>query len=138
MQQSYRTKQRDTILACMAMHPDEAVSAKDIYGFCQAEGLGVGLATVYRHMEKLAMEGLVQPVVIQDGKSVHYQFVNPGLTRKAEDFFLKCDDCGRITPLDCRHLAAAIEHMERDHGFRVNPAKSVFYGKCRSCRKDGE
>jgi len=37
--------------------------------------------------------------------------------------------------LDCHQLAPLYEHLEHEHGFSINPRKTMFYGLCRECQE---
>ena len=68
--------------------------------------------------------------------------LSQGLQGKAgtchSHFHLKCTECGVLIHLDCDHLAAITAHVQEDHGFMIDPARTTFYGLCRACaeRKD--
>ena len=131
MQQRYHTKQRETVLACLSEHRNQSLSAKDIYRQCQEANENVGLTTVYRQAEMLVAEGKAKKVVTGEGKTMHYQFVAD--RAGVANFFMKCDRCGKIEPIDCHHLTAIVFHMKAEHGFAINREKSIFYGCCRGC-----
>ena len=39
------------------------------------------------------------------------------------------------TRMECHHLEEIYRHIGDDHNFRINPKKTVFYGKCEKCQK---
>jgi len=129
---NYQTKQRNIILSCLFFHQEESLCAKELYLYCQAEGTPVGLATIYRQLELLAREGKVQKIVPAAGSGVVFQYLNS--PRLHDNFFLKCDCCGHMTPLDCGFLEEMTSHMQSAHGFQINPVRSVLYGRCEQCQ----
>ena len=51
-------------------------------------------------------------------------------------FWLKCSRCGRIRHLDCSHLKALYDHLERDHHFHIDPCGTLFTELCELCVRD--
>ena len=51
-------------------------------------------------------------------------------------FLLKCSRCGRICHLDCSHLKALYDHLERNHHFHIDPCGTLFTGLCELCVRD--
>ena len=51
-------------------------------------------------------------------------------------FLLKCSRCGRIRHLDCSHLKALYDHLERNHHFHIDPCGTLFTGLCELCVRD--
>ena len=40
--------------------------------------------------------------------------------------------------VDCSHLAPLYRHLEEEHGFSIDPRRTLFYGVCRRCREAAE
>lgn len=129
----YQTKQRDTVLACLAAHPHKALCAKDIYLYCRAQGTPVGMATIYRKLDSLMAENKAKKIVTDDGKSVCYQYIST--QTKADTFYLKCNVCGKVIPADCHELEKVTRHIYAEHGFEIDAARSLLYGHCKECKK---
>lgn len=132
MRGSYQTKHRKQILDYLAGHPGQSVSAKEIHAACQQNEIPVGLATIYRQLEQLMQEGKVKKVVTSDGAGIRFQYAPDSTTPDA--FYLKCDRCGELTQMDCGLLHEVADHMNAEHGFQIDAAKSVLYGRCQSCK----
>ena len=92
---------------------------------------GQSRATVYRQLEKLERQGSVHKVTTDEG--AYYQFCTHGCA--SDCCLFKCERCGRIVHLDCHQLAPLYEHLEHEHGFSINPRKTMFYGLCRECQE---
>lgn len=74
---------------------------------------------------------------IEGTSSICYRF----LPDAPEDvyFFLKCEECGNLSPIDCGELQKLYEHVIEHHHVRINPTKTVLYGLCEAClAKRGE
>ena len=58
---AYQTKQQQAVLRCLLERAEECLSAADLAEDLRQSGLTVGLATVYRQLDKLTQQGLVLP-----------------------------------------------------------------------------
>lgn len=110
---------------------DSPVSAAAIVDALREQGEHIGIATVYRQLEKLERQGSVHKVTTDEG--AYYQFCTHGCA--SDCCLFKCERCGRIVHLDCQQLAPLYEHLEHEHGFSINPRKTMFYGLCRECQE---
>ena len=133
----YQTKQKACVLAYLEAHPEQHITAAELVSALNRNGTPVGAATVYRQLERLEKQGLVRRYAMDDGSSACWQF--GGEEAKAgtchAHFHLKCTECGVLIHLDCDHLAAITAHVQEDHGFMIDPARTTFYGLCRACAK---
>ena len=87
--------------------------------------------------ERLEEEGIIARTSIEGTSSICYRF----LPDAPEDvyFFLKCEECGNLSPIDCSELQKLYEHVIEHHHVRINPTKTVLYGLCEAClAKRGE
>lgn len=128
---TYTTKQQKAVLTCLAAFGERAVSANEIARTLSESGESVGLATLYRQLEKLERSGSVHKISTDEG--AYYQYC-PG-HEGHECFLIKCERCGHITHVDCARLAPLYGHLEAEHHFAINPRKTMFYGLCAACRE---
>jgi Fur family ferric uptake transcriptional regulator len=96
------------------------------------EAAGIGQATIYRHLERLAAEGRIRKFVLSDGRSACYQYVD-GAAGCREHFHLICETCGSLIHMDCGLLDEIEVHLRKKHDFKINILKTVFYGTCKKC-----
>ena len=54
---AYQTKQQQAVLRCLQLRAEECLSAADLSEELRHGGLTVGLATVYRQLDKLTQQG---------------------------------------------------------------------------------
>ncbi len=138
---AYSTKQQQAILNCLKQRRDMPMSAADLAAELRQSGQPVGLATVYRQMEKLEAAGQVHKVNTEVG--AYFQYCShPEGDKKQDCLLLKCESCGRILHLDCTQLQPLYEHLLQEHHFTVDHRRTLFSGLCEACakkeRKDGE
>lgn len=130
-EKSYRTKQRDSIYAYFAAHPDACLSARDII---ENPEIAVGEATVFRCLSHLTAEGKIKKYVGAGGGAL-YQ-VNHAEECNSH-FHLKCLICGEIIHLDCSVMQGVEEKIAASHDFVVDVSRTVIYGFCHACREAG-
>lgn len=125
----YNTRQQQAVLQCLEGRAEEALTACEVAEVLRQEGRPVGLATVYRQLERLEQAGRIHRVDTEEGAL--YQFCAHGGARGC--FLLRCRSCGRMVHLDCSHLEELCRHLESDHRFRVDPRQTVLTGLCEAC-----
>ncbi len=128
----YKTRQRDAILKYLTEHKDSHVTASGIGDYLSRQGTPVGTATIYRQLEKLVEQGVVRKYTVDQNTGACFQFVEHD-TKCREHFHLKCEKCGRLIHLECEALSELSEHIRNEHGFFIDPLRTVFYGVCRDC-----
>ena len=129
----YSTKQQQAVLRCLESRESEALSAQELAEELRREGFSVGLATIYRQLERLEEAGVVHKVNTESG--AFYLYCSHGEGRR-DCFLLKCQRCGRIRHLDCDHLKDLDEHLETAHHFRIDPRRTLFTGLCEECARE--
>lgn len=135
MGNGYKTKQKDTILNYMTEHKDFHVTVNTLSDYLDEQGTPVGTATIYRHLEKLVEQGLVRKYTVDSGTGACFQYVPPD-KKCHEHYHLKCEKCGCLIHLECSFMKELSEHIFSDHGFEIDPLRTVFYGVCRDCLRN--
>ena len=134
----YKTKQRETLLDYLASVSGEHVTAADICEHFSAAGTAIGKATVYRQLESLVDEGLLNKYVIDGTSPACFEYVAEENHAHGDVcFHCKCEKCGRLIHLHCDALAEIQSHLSADHSFQLNVHRTVFYGLCDRCRETG-
>lgn len=128
---TYITKQQKAVLSCIAAHRDKCVSANELLDELRRAGESVGMATVYRQLEKLERQGHIHKVMTEEG--AFYRFCERDIS--GECFLLKCEKCGKIDHIDCAKLTPLYAHLEAEHHFSVDPRRTMLYGLCARCRE---
>jgi len=126
---TYTTRQYQAVLHCLEQRPEEALTAADLAEALRRSEHPVGLATIYRQLEKLESAGRIHKIHTEEGS--FFQFCPHADHHNC--FLLRCEDCGRIVHLDCGHLEELYRHLEAEHHFRIDPRRTVLTGRCRDC-----
>jgi len=130
---SYSTKQYQAVLHCLEQRGEEPLTAADLAEDLRLSGNPVGLATIYRQLEKLEHAGSLHKIQTETGAL--YQYC-PHASHDHDCFLLRCEGCGRITHLDCNHLKGLYQHLESEHHFHINSHRTILTGLCQNCAKE--
>ncbi|MGM9619048.1 MAG: Fur family transcriptional regulator [Oscillospiraceae bacterium] len=128
---TYATHQHKAILACIEQRRQGCFTAAELAETLRQSGEKVGLATIYRQLEKLEKTGVVQRIDTDEGAC--WQCCEQA---DHDCFLLKCERCGRITHVDCAQLGPLYRHVRQEHHFAVNPRRTMLYGLCGDCREE--
>ena len=129
---NYNTAQKETVLNYLKSSRGRHVNARDVFNELRNNDEKIGLTTVYRHLEKLAQEGLVVKSVIDENTPACYEYTD------CEDehcYHCKCIRCGRLIHLHCDEITVLENHISEEHHFTVAPRMTVFYGICEDCSR---
>lgn len=126
---SYKTRQREAILACFASQPNASLTAAEVHQALLAQGQDIGRTTVYRTVSLLLKAG--QLVAVQEGPApLRYQHRG----QKQQHISVRCQNCGSIADLTCDAVNHFETHLKEDHGFILQEEKCLLPGLCRDCQ----
>lgn len=128
----YKTKQRDEVRTYLESVPGKHITAGDVCEYFKKTGKNIGVATVYRQLEKMVDEGIVTKYNIEAGTPACFEYMGAHLS---EDtcYHCKCHVCGKLIHMHCDELPELEKHILEHHGFAIDPIRTVFYGICREC-----
>jgi len=133
MSAQYKSKNREKIVSHLKTTVGSHFTAAQISDHFKSQGTPMGMATIYRQLDKLVEEGAVKKYVVSEGDSACYEFVDKE-NGCASHYHCKCKKCGRLIHLDCHALEHLREHFMEEHGFELDLGRTVFYGICSECR----
>lgn len=131
-QSKYKTKQRDILLKYL-QNSSGHVTAGDVCDYFKAQGASIGQSTVYRQLEKLVDEGVINKYIIDGNSPACFEYVQDACHEDAVCFHCKCEKCGKLIHLHCDELEEIQHHLYEEHHFKINPMRTVFYGICDDC-----
>ena len=127
----YSTKQHQAVLRCLEARGETACTAAELAEDLRREGCPVGLATIYRQLEKLEAAGAVHKVNTEEGAL--YQYCGRQSQGHRDCFLLKCERCGRSRQVDWARLQSLCGRLGRGGGGRIDPRGTLFSGVCDVC-----
>jgi Fur family ferric uptake transcriptional regulator len=121
-----RTRNQEKILTALKGF-NQPVSAQDLYVEMRQDGVTMGLATVYRSLDALKLEGAVQMRTLPSGESVY--------SLPQEDrHHLTCLQCGNTIAIDECPVHELEEQLHQSHHFRIFYHTLEFFGLCPKCQ----
>lgn len=109
-----------------------SVTAREIADLLRERGSRVGLASIYRALDLLDGQGLVQRFDVGEGVARY----EPALPDGDHHHHLVCDSCGTVEPFEDDALERAIHGLSDKTAFTVAAHDVTLHGECPSCRSD--
>ena len=136
--QHYKTRQREQIAAYLCARPGQHVTAAEVCAHFARQGVQMGKATVYRHLDRMVEEGTVTRYTVDGATGACYAYTGPHEASAGETcYHCKCEQCGALIHLHCDEVEHLRRHMLAHHGFALDGRRTVFYGLCEACRAAG-
>ena len=120
------TRQRRAVAEAMAS-VDDFRSAQEIHELLATRGDAVGLATVYRTLQRLADAGEIDMLRNMDGEAIY---------RRCSDthhHHLVCRVCGRTVEVEGPTVERWTRSIAADHGFSDVSHELEIFGTCPDC-----
>jgi Fur family ferric uptake transcriptional regulator len=103
------------------------LTAQDLFLALRERGERIGLATVYRNLNRLVAEGSADAIRAEGGQA--YRFCGRG-----HHHHLVCRVCGRVEEIrDCRGLDEWSRRVSGDHDFTAVEHRAELVGVCGAC-----
>ena len=109
---------------------DCCLTAPEIFDRLRSTDRRVGIASVYRVLDLLTSEGLVQRIDIGSGIARY----EPVLSDGEHHHHIVCDACGKVEAFEDPGLEKAIHRVEQTSGYAVAGHDVVLHGACSNCR----
>ncbi|NJR37645.1 MAG: transcriptional repressor [Leptolyngbyaceae cyanobacterium CSU_1_4] len=121
-----RTRSQERILTLLKSLK-QAISAQDIYVKLREGKDSMGLATVYRSLETLKLEGAVQVRTVANGESLYS-------TAQEDKHHLTCLQCGASIPIHECPVHELENQLHQSHQFKIFYHTLEFFGLCTACQ----
>jgi len=127
---SKRPRSQDRIMALLDTQT-QALSAQEIYVQLRQRNQTLGLATVYRALEALKLDGRVQVRTQTNGEAVY------SLIRQ-DRHHLTCLQCGLSIALDRCPVHELEQQLQTLYEFKIYYHTLEFFGRCDRCTELSE
>jgi len=122
-----RTRNQERILTLLQTL-NRAISAQDIYVQLRKGSQSIGLATVYRALEALKLEGVVQVRTLATGESLYSSV-------QQDKHHLTCLQCGKSIPINECPVHELEIQLHQSHKFKIFYHTLEFFGLCNQCQE---
>jgi Fur family ferric uptake transcriptional regulator len=112
---------------------DITLSADDILSIFKKKCVKVNITTIYRNLDKLEKEGIINKFPASDSHKALYQIIRHDL-KNEEHLHMQCSHCGKVIHLDCDYMTNFIQHLKDHHQFDLTCDKSILFGLCDDCK----
>ncbi|MDZ8052142.1 MAG: Fur family transcriptional regulator [Aulosira sp. ZfuVER01] len=123
-----RTRSQERILNLLKT-VKQGISAQDIYIELRNRNQSMGLATVYRSLEALKLEGMVQIRTLANGEALYS-------LAQQDKHHLTCLQCGISIPINQCPVHNLEEQLEANHKFKIFYHTLEFFGLCNQCQNE--
>ena len=120
------TKQRTAVVEALAAF-DDFRSAQEIHELIGRAGSTVGLATVYRTLQKLSEVGEVDMLRTEDGEAIYRR------CSATHHHHLVCRSCGATVEVEGPTVERWTRAIAAEHGYGDISHTLEIFGTCRSC-----
>lgn len=120
-----RTRSQEKILNLLDTQR-RSLSAQDIYVELRKRNQSMGLATVYRSLDSLKLEGLVQVRTLASGESLYS-------SHQQDKHHLTCLQCGESISIGECPVRELEQQLQGKHNFKIFYHTLEFFGLCDRC-----
>jgi Fur family ferric uptake transcriptional regulator len=102
-------------------------SAQEVYQLLQRGNQSIGLTTVYRALQSLLDDKVVDTLRRDDGEAIYR------LCGENHHHHLVCKSCGTTIEIQANTIEKWAQQMASDHGFREVGHTAEIFGICKKC-----
>ena len=129
----YKTKNSEQITEYVRNTEGRHFTAADAAEHFRSTGTNISPATLYQQLDKLTGDGVLAKYTVDSSGAACYQYIGADECHRENCYHFKCSSCGKLIHLECEELNNMLRHVEAEHGFTLDPIRTVFYGTCGSC-----
>lgn len=130
----YKTRHSEDIKEYLKSVKGVHITVNDVCDYFKNAGMPIGMTTVYRQLERMVDEGIVQKYIIDTNSPACFEYIGEEVHEDKETcFHCKCEKCGKLIHLHCEELEEVQKYLKSRLGFAVDPMRTVFYGFCTDC-----
>lgn len=108
---------------------DRPISAKSLHTMLERIGIQVNVTTVYRELEFLLAENIIEKVPLKDTE-LHYE-----MKGRPHHHHLMCTECGNIDDITLQSEQILLEEAHTTSSYNINRHSLAFFGTCPRCQE---
>lgn len=124
------TRQRQAVVKVMYEQKGSHLSAEEVLAAAREKAPNLGIATVYRTLDRLASMGVLYKTEFNEGK-YRYELADADLH---QHHHILCVGCGKIFELEERLLDTLEQQLEQE-GFHIINHQLKILAYCAECEK---
>jgi Fur family transcriptional regulator, ferric uptake regulator len=121
------TRQAEALYGALADMPAFS-SAQDIHAELRRRGERIGLTTVYRQLQVLAEDGMVDAIRDQSGETLYRR-----CETSSHHHHITCRSCGRSIEVEGSAVERWTQHVAAEAGFVDVDHTVEIFGRCPDC-----
>jgi Fur family ferric uptake transcriptional regulator len=122
-----RTRNQNRILTLLKASR-RSLSAQEVYLEFLKQNQRIGLATIYRSLESLKRDGLIQMRTLTNGEGVYSSVQD-------DRHHLTCVECGESLAIQECPVHALEQRLQEHHHFKIYYHTLEFFGVCQQCQE---
>lgn len=127
MNQPPQMTKNQSIIFNLLQELHDTLSAQALHRALKDRGYGIGLATVYRSLETLKVQGAIRSTTTPQGEALYS--VIP-----IDRHHLYCLRCGRSLPIEICPLEGMNQKLKKHYNFDIYYHTLEFFGICSECQ----
>lgn len=104
------------------------ISAKALHTMLKRIGIPVNITTVYREIDFLLQQNMIEKVPLTDGE-LHYE-----MKGRPHHHHLLCSSCGTIEDISLESEGDLLEEALDKTSFKIKSHSLAFFGICPKCQ----
>lgn len=108
-------------------HAGGFASAQEVHQLMARQGERIGLTTIYRALQALQKENIVDVLRRDDGEAIYR------LCGDEHHHHLVCKKCGRTVEIEGGAIEKWAVSVAKEHGFREVGHSAEIFGTCANC-----
>lgn len=130
MNNKRNTKQKKMIIDYLEKNRNKHLTINEIVDGLESK---IGTTTVYRKINELIEEGMVNKIPITNTQGYCYQYVHKNEECK-NHYHLVCKDCEKVTHFDSAKVLEFVREAKNEENFEIDIPKITFLGTCKDCK----
>lgn len=131
MKEIRRSKHGITISNFMQTHKG-FVTSQELFELLRSQDIKIGLATVYRQLQALTSQGVLDQIRTKDGQQA-YRFCSP-----EHHHHITCRSCRKTKEFIDNRLADIFNDLALERDYILTGHDLELYGLCSDCQEDSE
>lgn len=134
----YKSKNYEALLCFLKTIPNQHITVAEISDYFRKNNTPMGTTTIYRQLERMIEEGLVNKYVIDENSGSCFEYIeSDNHCHHPACLHCKCEICGKLIHIGNQDFLYIQEYLQEKHSFELKAHRTILYGICDTCKKEG-